>query len=383
MPKYVVAHFHEIALKGRNRSLFETRLVENIQAQLGASIFERVERLESRIFITLKKNFDDATRDVLSRVFGITSFAPVYSVKPARPLIEQAAVALMQKQKNVSFAIRTKRSDKDFPGTSDEISAAIGATVVGATGARVNLTNPDITIFVEILSQRALITSEKYAGPGGLPVSISGKVCAMLSGGIDSPVAAWKVMKRGCEIVFAHFHSYPHTSKASITKVRELAKLVGAYQPMSVLYLIPFAEAQRQVVMYTEPKYRVLLYRRLMIRIVNELAKNERASAIVTGESIGQVASQTLPNLHATEAAADIPIFRPLIGDDKEEIITQAKKIGTYLTSIQPHDDCCTLFIPKNPSTNARISDLEREEQRMPIDELIHETIQKIEKEIV
>lgn len=383
MYRHVIVHYHEIGLKGKNRGAFEDQLVRNIRAQLPSKSIMQTSRLSGRILVTLADPFGGAVHDGFGRVFGIASFAPVLIAEPDLQAIGEAAIEIRRRYPTGSFAVRTKRADKTFPLTSDAVSREVGARVLAAHGGTVDLTNPDVEVSIEILLEQVFVTAEWHPGPGGLPVGSSGKVVAMLSGGIDSPVAAWKVMKRGCETVFAHFHSYPHTSRASISKVRELARIVGAYQPKSVVYFIPLAEAQRQVVMHTEPKYRVLLYRRLMVRVANALARSENAGAIITGESIGQVASQTIPNLHATEIVATVPVFRPLIGDDKEEIIAQAKRIGTYEVSIQPHDDCCTLFIPKNPATRARISDLEREEAKLNTADLVASTIAQAARETI
>lgn len=380
--EHVVIHYHEIALKGGNRGRFEERLVKNIRAHLGRAA-QNVRRSDSRIFLTLKKPFDAEIKTLLGQIFGICSFLPVSVTKPSMKAMEAAVSGLLEKQKLNTFVVRTKRSDKGFSKTSEQVSRELGAFILDNFGGKVNLKEPETTVYIEILPKQALITTERYSGPGGLPVGVSGKVVAMLSGGIDSPVAAWKVMKRGCEVVFAHFHSYPHTSRASVIKVKQLAKIVGSYQSESVIYLLPLAEAQRQIVMQNDPKYRVLLYRRLMLRVVNELARRERAAAIVTGESIGQVASQTIPNLQAVESASGLPVFRPLIGDDKEEIIFQAKRLGTYDTSIQPHDDCCTLFVPRHPSTKARIEDLDREEQKFDFKLWTQEILNKAERELI
>ncbi len=358
---HVIVRHHEIGLKGKNRSFFEQRLADNIHAQLAGTGLTAVKQLEGR---TLCHFRDGLSPDVLvqfSRVFGVASFSPVERVAAQEHAIMEEAVTLVRERGPASFAVRTKRSDKRFPKKSDEMNRDVGAAVVAALGTRVDLTNPALILEIEITAHGAFLSAEKFPGACGLPVGSSGRVVAMLSGGIDSPVAAWKIMKRGCEIIFLHFHSYPHTSKASVTKVQELAAIVGAYQPASKVYLVPFAEVQREIVMRCTPKYRVLLYRRLMLRIAELVAASEGATALATGESIGQVASQTIPNITAVEASTQLPIFRPLIGDDKEEIITTARRIGTFDTSIQPHDDCCTLFVPASPATHARVADLDHE----------------------
>ncbi|MBI4133720.1 tRNA 4-thiouridine(8) synthase ThiI [Candidatus Uhrbacteria bacterium] len=384
---FVVVHYHEIALKGKNRAWFEDALAQNIRIQLGG-LAASVRRLEGRILVELIRDFDERARAALRHVCGIVSFSLVQRVRPTLDAIVDGATELMRfhrleygSARGARFAVRTKRSDKRFSLTSEAVNRDVGRAILDRMPGKVDLTDPEVVIEIEIISDSAFVSIEKFPGPGGLPVGTAGRVVALLSGGIDSPVAAWKVIKRGCEPTFLHFHSYPHTSRASITKTRELAMVIGAYAPRSTLYLIPFAEAQRQVVMHAEPKYRVLLYRRLMMRIAGEVARRERAEALVTGESVGQVASQTLQNLRAIEAAADFPVLRPLVGDDKEEIITKAKEIGTYDISIRPHDDCCSLFMPRNPATRATAAALEVEEAKLAVGELVNDAVKKTERE--
>lgn len=223
--------------------------------------------------------------------------------------------------------------------------------------------------------------TEKIPGPGGLPVGTQPKVAVMLSGGIDSPVAAYRMMKRGASAVAIHFHSYPFTSRASVDKVKELVEILEQYhggRPIP-LYSVPLAEAQKAVVKECAERYRVLLYRRLMVRIAQELARKENAPALVTGESLGQVASQTLENLTVVEKAIALPIFRPLLGYDKEEIVTEAKRIGTYDISILPHDDCCTLFMPRNPATHTTPQEIAHEESKLPVNQLVENMLQNTE----
>ncbi len=382
---HFVAHYHEIALKGKNRSLFVERLVLNIKLQLAGVSIISVRGYEGRIVIS-HENDSATTQEIkkrLAHVFGISSYAPAHVVPADIDEIKNGVVRLiaghMKTVGAISFAVRTKRSDKRFPYTSSEVNGMVGGAVVDALHAKVDLEKPEVVVSIEILSHEAYVMFDKYAGPGGLPVGMSGRAVALLSGGIDSPVAAWRVMKRGAEIIFVHFHSYPHTSRASIEKVRRLAEIVGAYQTSRKIYFIPFAEAQREIVMRADPKYRVILYRRLMMRIAARIGQTERAGALVTGESLGQVASQTMENIAVTDASAALPVFRPLIGSDKEEIIARAKKIETYETSIEPHDDCCTLFMPKNPVTRARLVDVLREEAKFDSQKLIDAALEKAE----
>ena len=232
-----------------------------------------------------------------------------------------------------------------------------------------------MTIHVEALTDEAFYFFGKHQGAGGLPVGASGRVVALLSGGIDSPVAAWRLMRRGCRVVFLHFHSYPVLSRASQEKVRELANLLTQYQYASRLLLVPFADLQQQVILTVPAPLRVVIYRRLMMRIAEEVARRQRALALVTGEVVGQVASQTVENLNRINEVVTLPVLRPLIGMDKEEITAQAQQLGTYPISIIPDQDCCTLFTPRHPATKARRGDVERAEASLPIQEMVEKAL--------
>ena len=251
----------------------------------------------------------------------------------------------------------------------------VGRRVQEARGWAVNLERPELVIHVELLTDEAFYYFRKERGPGGLPTGTAGRVVCLLSGGIDSPVAAHRMMKRGCAVTFVHFHSYPILSRASQEKARELVQLLTTWQQRSRLYLVPFGEIQQQVVLGVPGPMRVVIYRRLMLRIAEQIARQRRAQALVTGDVVGQVASQTLENLAVVGAVAGLPLFRPLIGMDKEEITAEAQRLGTFPISIIPDQDCCTLFTPKHPSTRARRSDVERAEASLPIAEMIERAL--------
>src|SRR5581483_1190416 len=269
------------------------------------------------------------------------------------------------------FRIETQRGDKTFPLTSPEINRRLGATVREKTGARVDLENAALTVTVEILPRDAFFGFDKIAGAGGLPVGASGRVAALISGGFDSPVAAYRMMQRGCRVIFVHFHSAPYQDKTSQEKVRRLVARLTRHQFQSRLYLVPFGEVQRRIVAAVARPLRVVLYRRMMLRIGEAIARREKARALITGESLGQVASQTLDNLAVIEAAARLPILRPLVGMDKQEIIDQARRIGTFDISSVPDQDCCQLFVPKHPATRARFADVAEDEARFDVEELL------------
>lgn len=260
-----------------------------------------------------------------------------------------------------------------------EVARDVGAAVCEETGKKVSLEDPDITVYLELLSKEVYYAINKIQGPGGMPVGVSGKVACLISGGIDSPVAAYRMIKRGCRALFIHFSGRPLVSRASEEKVRELVQMLTQYQYYSRLYVVPFGEIQREIVAQAPAPYRIVMYRRLMVRIAGELAGRERCWGLVTGDSLGQVASQTPENLSVIEETAELPILRPLIGMDKIEITDQAQRIGSFATSIEPDQDCCSLFTPPHPSTRTRIDDIRKVEQGFDIGALVKQGLDKAE----
>ena len=350
----VIVHYQELALKGRNRPWFIHTLVRNLRAALADLDVVRVQALMGRIEIRLGPTAPWPTvRERLQRLPGIANFLQATHVTPNVDAIADGIVAQLPGRTAKSFRIAARRADKRFPIPSPEIERIVGRRVQDATGWPVDLDTPDRKIYVEIVTNDAFYAFEKERGSGGLPVGTSGKVLCLLSGGIDSPVAAWRVMRRGCRTLFVHFHSYPILSRTSQEKVREIARILTERQLRSRLYLVPFGAVQQQIVVTVPPPLRVVTYRRLMVRIAERIARNEGAHALVTGDVVGQVASQTIENLTVTEGAATMPILRPLIGFDKDEITAEATRLGTYRVSIVPDDDCCTLFTPRFPATRA------------------------------
>jgi thiamine biosynthesis protein ThiI len=350
----VIVHYQELALKGRNRPWFIHTLVRNLRAVLVDLDVVRVQALMGRIEIRLGPSAPWPTvRERLQRLPGIANFLQATHVAPDIDAIADGIVAQLPGRTATSFRIAARRADKRFPIPSPEIERIIGRRVQDATGWPVDLETPGRRIYVEIVTNDAFYAFEKERGSGGLPVGTSGKVLCLLSGGIDSPVAAWRVMRRGCRTLFVHFHSYPILSRVSQEKVREIARILTERQLRSRLYLVPFGAVQQQIVVAVPPPLRVVTYRRLMVRIAERIARDEGAHALVTGDVIGQVASQTIENLMVVESAATMPILRPLIGFDKDEITAEAARLGTYGVSIVPDDDCCTLFTPRFPATRA------------------------------
>lgn len=381
----VVMRYHEIALKGGNRARFAAALADNVRRLTADLPMMRIADAHGRLVAVLR---DDGCwaelRKRLSRVFGIANFSLARSLPVSfvaggaspdlRPLAE-AVLELLDGRSFASFRVLTKRADKRFPRPSPEVSAELGAMLKEASGARVDLETAELTVTLEILPGEILYSVEKVAGAGGLPVGTAGHVVALLSGGIDSPVAAARMMRRGCRVTFVHFHSAPYLDRSSQEKTRDIVRRLVAYQGDVRLVLVPFGEVQRQIVTRVSPPPRILLYRRMMLRIAADLAARIGAEALVTGDSLGQVASQTLPNLAVVERATSLPLFRPLIGMDKLEVSNEARRLGTFEISIEPDQDCCSLFVPRHPTTRARASSIEAAEAALDVAGLVEEAV--------
>lgn len=382
MQKVFIVHYGEVGLKGKNRSFFENRLVRNIRRTLEGTEYADVQRIHGRILVTLVENSDiPEIQQRLGVVMGIAHFELCRVTEQNMEAIKDGALEWIQGQEFQTLKVETKRANKHFPLTSPEISAEVGAHLLLHTGARADMHHPDLLCWIEIVQKSAYIYTEKIRGIGGLPVGVSGKVLVMLSGGIDSPVAAWRMMKRGAKAVFIHFYSYPYTDKASLEKTTELVEILTRSNYRTQVYFVPFAEIQREIVTKTPAPFRVILYRRMMVRIAARIAAGDVALALVTGESLGQVASQTLANLKVIEDAASLPILRPLIGDDKEEIVNLAQQIGTFDISTLPHQDCCSLFVPDHPATNATLEDVQAAEEALEVDALIEQALEVVDRQ--
>lgn len=383
----VIVHYQEIALKGRNRPWFIDRLVGNLRQATADLDVTRVRALTGRIEISLGPAADwSELQQRLGRLFGIANFA--LSRSTGRDVEEVAGAILGRLDEPESkagagvesFRVRARRADKGYPLTSPEIERQIGGRIKAARGWRVDLERPDLEVSIEVLPDRVFHTLRKHPGQGGLPTGTSGSVVCLLSGGIDSPVAAYRLMKRGCRVQFVHFHAYPLLSRASQDKTREIVELLTRHQLRSRMYVVRFGEIQQQVVLSAPPPLRVVLYRRLMMRIAERLAAVSRAGALVTGESVGQVASQTIENLAVINDVVTLPVLRPLIGSDKEEITNEARRLGTYPISIIPDQDCCTLFTPRRPATRAARADVERAEAALPVARMVEAAVTDVER---
>lgn len=368
----VLIRYHEIALKKGNRSYFTELLKRNLLAAVKDLGVKEIRSLPARLLVTFKNNIDaELTINRLRCVFGVANFSLVERTSRDIDALRSRILVSLDETQFESFRIETQRGDKTFPLTSPEINRQLGAAVKEKSGARVDLENPGFTISVEILPRDAFFGFAKVPGAGGLPVGASGRVVSLISGGIDSPVASYRMMQRGCRLIFVHFHSAPYLDKTSQEKVRQLVTMLTRYQFQSRLYLVPFGEVQRQIVAAVNRPLRVVLYRRMMLRIAESIARKEKAKALVTGESLAQVASQTLENMVVIQQAATLLILRPLVGMDKQEIIDQAQRIGTFDISSIPDQDCCQLFVPRHPATKARLADVEHAERSFDVKEMI------------
>ena len=372
----IVVHYHEVALKRGNRSMFVNHLVDNIGATLRGTGVRKVRPLYGRIAVHLRPDADaDEIVRRLRCVPGIANFAPAWRAERQVEDIVDVALATIGDRRATSFAIRSKRGDTSFPMSSMELDALVGEAVVRRTGMKVNLRQPELTVNIEIAAREVFVFLNREAGAGGLPVGTAGTVAVLLSGGIDSPVAAYRMIRRGCRTELIHFHGAPYQDRTSRDKTAELAAVLARFQLRSPLHHIAFGEIQRQIVATVPRPFRVVLYRRMMMRIADALSHEIGAKALVTGESLGQVASQTLENMTVVGQVATLPLLRPLIGMDKSEIMDQAQKIGTFEISIQPDQDCCQLFIPKQPATRMTIAQAEDAEASLDIPAMIEQAL--------
>ncbi|HVO26312.1 MAG TPA: tRNA uracil 4-sulfurtransferase ThiI [Candidatus Margulisiibacteriota bacterium] len=368
----IVVHYHEVALKRGNRRAFVEQLMTNIGATLRGTGVKRVRSAPGRIVIHIKPDADwTAISRRLRYIFGIANYSLAWRTRRRIEDITATALAAIDGRQFTSFAVRTRRADKGFPLPSPEISRIVGRAIQDHAHAAVNLNHPELAVNVEVLPREAFVGLERLPGPGGLPVGTGGTVLSLISGGIDSPVAAYRMMRRGCRAEFVHFHGAPYQDRTSRDKVVELVRLLTRYQLNSRLHLVAFGEIQRQIVATVRRPFRVVLYRRMMMRIAEALAGRVEARALVTGESLGQVASQTLANMAVIQEATSLPLLRPLVGMDKAEISAQAEQIGTYEISIQPDQDCCQLFVPRHPAIRMTIEEAHDAERQLDIPAMV------------
>ncbi len=377
--KVVLLRYGEIFLKGGNRGFFEKRLVSNAKRAVAQIAGSRIERVHGRVLAWPPAEGDAAdgkkTVRALERVFGLTSLSPAHVVERdlaaiSRAAVEGARAEVARRGGKPTFKVETRRADKRFQPASPEVSRQGGAAIVEALGLPVDVHAPMFTVGVEIGFEHAFVFAESVPGPGGLPVGVTGRVELLLSGGIDSPVAGWMMLKRGCELGATYFHSFPYTGDQAKEKVITLARKLAAWQLGDVrLKVVGFTDVQKALRDASgDGRLAVVLYRRMMLRVAERLARADKARALVTGEALAQVASQTLENLGVIGDATRMPMLRPCLGHDKQETIAIARRIGTYDTSILPFDDCCSLFVPEHPETRAKMEDVVACEARVDVE---------------
>lgn len=385
MNRVLLVRYAEIHLKGLNRPFFERLLVDRIKKAL-EPIRPNVEREQGRVFIyDVPEDSLSVCVDRLCRVFGIHSVSVARCVEKdwnairAATLAETASYAASKEK--LTFKCFARRADKRFPMTSDQLCRELGHEILEAyPNLSVDVHHPELSVTVEIRQTHAFVYSGEVLGAGGMPVGSNGKAMLLISGGIDSPVAGYMIAKRGVQLDAVHFYSYPYTSERARDKVIELTKLVSRYAGMIHLYLVPFTDIQMTIYDKCPSTETTVLMRRLMMKIAERIAKDTGSQALITGESIGQVASQTIESLCVTDDAVSMPVFRPLIGFDKEEIVEKAQKIGTFETSILPYEDCCTVFVPKHPVTKPKVDKLRESEALVDFEPLICKAIEQTER---
>jgi len=388
----ILVRYGEISLKGKNRPFFEKRLISNIRRALDDLGRVKISALRGRLMLELPETAKSEAMERLGRVFGIVSFSPVRRVQAVPEAIYEAALESLRQGMEreglfpgegdgpVTFRVTVKRADKSFPLNSMELSRRVGAYLLkNMPGLKVDLHNPELVVSVDVREGDAYIFSETLPGPGGLPVGVSGKGMLLLSGGIDSPVAGWMSMKRGIELEAVHFHSFPFTGEKSKEKVIDLCRVLARYGGRINLHVAHFTDIQKEIRKNCPEEFRVTIMRRFMFRMAQQLAAKSGALVLITGESVGQVASQTLESMVAINEVTSIPVLRPLVGFDKAQIVELAEQIGSYDISIQPYEDCCTLFMPKHPSTRPRLEKVHAAEEGLDIDGLIAEALEKTE----
>lgn len=379
MNKILLIKYGEIALKGKNRYRFEDKLISNLKVILNDTKGSKVRKIYGRLLIEVPE-IDEEIINKVRKVFGITSVCPAISVGLDLQEIKDASLILLQKSPGKTFKVNTKRPNKGFPITSPEISREVGAhLLINTEDWTVDVHKPDAQIFIEVRPEGSFIYTQGYPGNGGLPVGMTGKAVLLISGGIDSPVAGWLSMKRGVEIVGLHFHSYPYTSERAKQKVLDLVGELTTYKGYIKVYINHFTEIQKAIKEDCPRELYVTIMRRMMFRIAAKIAGRETALALITGENLGQVASQTLESMNVINEVVSLPVIRPLVTMDKIEIIEIAKRINTYETSIQPYEDCCTIFLPANPATKPKLHKVIAAEEKLHIEELIQESMEKTE----
>lgn len=388
MEKLILVKNGELALKGLNRSTFEDILIKNMRRRLRAVGEFEYKKSQSTIMVVPKDediDFDEAV-DIISRIFGIAAFSVAGTAEKDIEKIKQSAAEFLEEDlaNARTFKVCAKRSDKKFPFKSPEICREVGGYLLSRyPNLKVDVHNPEVTVTVEVRDTSVFIHGNQQKGAGGMPVGTSGKAALMLSGGIDSPVAGYMMSKRGLILDAIHFAAPPYTSKRAEMKVRKLASLVSHYSGKIKFMIVPFTQIQECIKDNCPEELFTVIMRRLMMKVALGLCEKDECKALITGESLGQVASQTLDAIRCTDAVSPLPVFRPLIGMDKLEIIDIARKIGTFETSLEPYEDCCTVFTPRHPMTRPTLEVIEKAESGFDFEPLIKKAIEETTIEII
>lgn len=382
----LIVKYGEIGVKGKNRYIFENRLIRNIRNMLKPIGRFNVYKEYGRIYVDLEDYDYEEVIEEVRKVFGIVGVCPGVRAKKDYDTLKEIALKMLEEKIEAgykTFKVESRRGDKSFGLTSQEMSMDIGGYLLSKVGDRINVDvrNPEVKIKCEYREFHTMVYSDTIPGYGGLPLGTNGRAMSLLSGGIDSPVATWMVAKRGMEVEAVHFHSYPFTSERSQEKVKDLAKILAKYCGRVRLHKVNILEIQKAIGENCNEEEATILSRRFMMRIAQRLSEKRHCDALITGESIGQVASQTIQGLTCTNAVVDLPVFRPLITMDKSDIVDIAKKIGTFETSIVPEEDCCSVFSPRKPVTKPRLEKIEKSETALDIEKLVQDAIDKIEVE--
>ena len=378
-PERVIIHYGEIGLKGKNRSVFELRLIENMAKKLRGRVTS-IKRESGQLVAQIAEDADiDEIKDILIRVPGVVYFSLAIPCPNDIESLKKTTLQYLEKREFTTFRISAKRRVKTHPLNSMEINRQIGAEVVIKLGKKVKLEDPEVTVKIEISHDNAYFSDHDIYGVGGMPTNSRNRVVTLLSGGFDSPVAAYMMMKRGCRVTFVHFQNRTQMTQAVQGKVNDLAKQLSRYQIKTRLYICPFEELQKEIIMCVPAAKRMLVYRRFMLRIAAIVARKAKARFLVTGDSLSQVASQTLDNLEAVYKSTNFRIFTPLIGMDKKEIINISKKIDCFDISAQPYGDCCSFFVPKHPELRGKARDLEAIEENIDLEPLIQKAVKEME----
>lgn len=376
---HILVRYGELSLKGKNRRNFIDKLLENTRKALKAFPSLEIKAGYDRMYIYLHDEDPQAVCDTVRNIFGISSFSLAMEVKPDIEAIAEACLQTMDLEHFHTFKVQARRHDKLFPLVSDQINRYVAGAILRSSEWKVDVHHPDVLIYIEVRESAAYIMTDKIPGAGGYPVGMGGRAMVLLSGGIDSPVASYLMMKRGVHIECVHFAAPPYTSENALEKVRQLAQLIAPYQGDIVVHIVPFTTLQLAIYHYASESYAITLMRRMMMRIATGLAQKRHYLAVATGESVGQVASQTLESMSVINEVTNMPVIRPLVCMDKVEIIDISRRIGTYETSIQPFEDCCTIFTPKSPVTKPKLDKCIEYESRWDWQPMVEDCIENVE----